>query len=84
MAMKILEEWVYSMLRAQVDCSVNLEYVEREIEEAVSAALGSLGDPIAVDRDEPPSRVLTTALLGRAWQRIADEWNSTKAAEVAS
>jgi hypothetical protein len=84
MAMKILEEWVYSRLRLQVDASVDLEYMEREIEEAVGAAMSSLAGPVARDRDQPPSRVVTQVLIGRAWRRIADERNGTRAVEVAS
>lgn len=86
MATRILEELVYGELRAQVDHLLALGALERQIEDAVAAALGSLDGRVTVDRDDPPSKVLTAAFIGRAWQRIADEWCSGRitAKEVVS
>jgi hypothetical protein len=82
LATRILEEWVYVMLRLQVDNTVNLEYVEPEIEGAVRMAMKPGSDPFTVDHDDPPSRVVAAALIGRAWRRIANEWADSKFAAV--
>jgi hypothetical protein len=79
LAAKLLEELIYERVRAHVDL-LELGLFEADLDLSIRRVLAELDRatvPSAADpEDEPPSAILATALIDRAWARVVSEWES--------
>jgi hypothetical protein len=73
LARRLIDELVYERLRREVDLEA-LGWIERDVEHALRMA-GRLDDD---EDDDPPVRVLVSALIDRAWSRLVEEWRELR------
>lgn len=86
LAAKLLEELIYERVRAHVDL-LELGLFEADLDLSIRRVLADLDRSTAAenaepDAEEPPSAVLATSLIDRAWTRVVSEWESRQAGEL--
>jgi hypothetical protein len=86
LAARLLEELIYERVRAHVDL-LELGLFEADLDLSIRRLLADLDrstDPgnAELDIDDPPSAVLATALIDRAWMRVVAEWQSRQTGDI--